>query len=162
VSPSLQYTCRYWAHHLSESGSECSEVLNAVSTFFSEHLLQWLEVLSLLEYLREARACLALAQKWSMASLNKFITADTSTDMDSVIRESPIAPKTFQTCFTMLNALFSHSLSRSVPLTPKYMYMRYHSRHARPLCTNSTLPRRARQSPSSEALMTTGAHAYVC
>lgn len=43
----LQYACRYWVHHLKESGVELSDN-DRVHAFIESHFLHWLEALSLI------------------------------------------------------------------------------------------------------------------
>ena len=58
ISCSLQYACRYWGVHVC-SGRLSSEVLKLLGDFCSNHLLHWIEVCSLLGYLRNALQMLA-------------------------------------------------------------------------------------------------------
>jgi WD40 repeat protein len=51
--PALRYACCYWVHHVHE-GDVLSSDVEAVSAFLHEHLLHWLEALSLMERLRDA------------------------------------------------------------------------------------------------------------
>ncbi len=53
LSPSLRYACCYWAHHVRQADDQV-QVLRSVSDFLFEHLLYWLEALSLLRKLPEA------------------------------------------------------------------------------------------------------------
>ena len=43
----IQYSCRYWVHHLEQSGRHISDE-DAVDAFLREHFLHWLEALSLI------------------------------------------------------------------------------------------------------------------
>lgn len=45
--PDLQYSCRYWAHHLEQS-KEGKTYENDVLSFLEKHLLHWLEAMSLM------------------------------------------------------------------------------------------------------------------
>jgi hypothetical protein len=51
VSPELSYACLYWADHLSHAGVDNNELLQRVEDFILNHLLHWLEVLSLIRRL---------------------------------------------------------------------------------------------------------------
>ncbi|KAJ9369582.1 hypothetical protein DTO282E5_5711 [Paecilomyces variotii] len=55
----LQYACRYWIYHLQESGIRDEEV---VQSFLTEHLLHWLEVLSILGHVSESISGLGFLQ----------------------------------------------------------------------------------------------------
>jgi hypothetical protein len=65
----LQYACRHWATHLSQSrtgtGSVDNDISLAVMQFASLHLLHWLEVLSLIGCLAEALPALRHTQHWA-------------------------------------------------------------------------------------------------
>ncbi|KAH8690887.1 putative G-protein beta WD-40 repeat-containing protein [Talaromyces proteolyticus] len=52
LPPELQYACRYWAHHLIQSQNPTTELVNAFS-FLKEHLLHWIEAMSILGLLSE-------------------------------------------------------------------------------------------------------------
>ncbi|GLA33115.1 hypothetical protein AnigIFM63326_002394 [Aspergillus niger] len=51
--PELQYSCRYWIHHLARSKDPMSQV-NDILTFLKEHFLHWLESMSILGITSEA------------------------------------------------------------------------------------------------------------
>jgi hypothetical protein len=51
--PALRYACCYWVYHVRE-GDVLSTDAEAISAFLREHLLHWLEALSLIERLRDA------------------------------------------------------------------------------------------------------------
>jgi len=48
----VQYTCRYWVHHLQKCTLD-SAILSDVNEFLQAHFLHWLEVLSLIDCLSE-------------------------------------------------------------------------------------------------------------
>ncbi|KAK6356102.1 hypothetical protein TWF718_000477 [Orbilia javanica] len=47
LSPELQYACRYWIHHLEQSGVHLNGKIKVYS-FLKQHLLHWIEAISLL------------------------------------------------------------------------------------------------------------------
>ena len=49
----VQYACRYWVYHLMQTKSGLYDE-GQVHVFFREHLLHWLEAMSLLEYTSES------------------------------------------------------------------------------------------------------------
>jgi hypothetical protein len=53
LTPSLQYACCYWGHHI-EQACEMFWNFDSILTFLHQHLLHWLETLSLLGRLHEA------------------------------------------------------------------------------------------------------------
>jgi hypothetical protein len=51
LSPHLRYACRFWTIHLSRAkATEVVTVQQLFRDFFYQHLLHWIEVMSLLEY----------------------------------------------------------------------------------------------------------------
>ncbi len=53
LSPPLEYSCRYWVHHVRQA-DELFHDLIAISDFLFDHLLHWLKALSLLRKAHEA------------------------------------------------------------------------------------------------------------
>lgn len=72
VPVNLQYACRHWATHLSESvmaeKSGETTVIDALMSFASLHLLHWIEVLSLIGCLDEGLPALQHAFNWASVS----------------------------------------------------------------------------------------------
>lgn len=69
ISKHLSYSCRFWADHLAQV--ESSDALETkLSTFFYEHLLHWLEALSLLVSVPVAIPALIKTSKWTQVSIN--------------------------------------------------------------------------------------------
>jgi hypothetical protein len=66
----LQYSCLYWASHVSdvptkESNSQRGVILECLESFFSsDRFLYWLEVLSLIGALRSASPALRIISNW--------------------------------------------------------------------------------------------------
>ncbi|KAL4733373.1 WD domain protein [Aspergillus similis] len=52
LPPELQYSCRYWIHHLTHCESPAGQN-NTVLTFFKEHFLHWVEAMSILGNISE-------------------------------------------------------------------------------------------------------------
>jgi hypothetical protein len=66
ISGSLLYACSHWIDHLSlvSTTEEDDELLEALHTFMSTKLLNWIEVLSLLDNLSNVSTVLASARSW--------------------------------------------------------------------------------------------------
>jgi hypothetical protein len=47
----LRYACKFWAVHLTKAGKADSSLLTVLNTFCREHLLHWIELLSLMRAL---------------------------------------------------------------------------------------------------------------
>ncbi|KAJ6047584.1 hypothetical protein N7460_003731 [Penicillium canescens] len=52
LPPELQYSCRYWIHHLEQSRALSSEIED-VLLFLQKHFLHWVEAMSLLDLISE-------------------------------------------------------------------------------------------------------------
>ena len=59
LPPELQYSCRYWLHHLELSQALSSELQN-VRLFLQKHFLHWVEAMSLLGLISEVVGMLDL------------------------------------------------------------------------------------------------------
>ncbi|CAI7617114.1 unnamed protein product [Penicillium pancosmium] len=52
ISPELQYSCRYWSHHLAQTKDPTAEADNILS-FLQKHFLHWMEAMSILGFISE-------------------------------------------------------------------------------------------------------------
>jgi hypothetical protein len=72
IPSELQYSCIHWVSHLLclRSSDEASEqILESIQLFTFNHLLHWIEVLSLLQRLDVAIPALKQAREWCMVSV---------------------------------------------------------------------------------------------
>ncbi|KIL62289.1 hypothetical protein M378DRAFT_800559, partial [Amanita muscaria Koide BX008] len=69
IPQQLHYSCVYWANHLEVTNVEDADIMNGLEKFVDEHMLHWLEVLSLIGKLgsahRAIRVPLALLKSTS-------------------------------------------------------------------------------------------------
>ncbi|PLB41707.1 WD40-repeat-containing domain protein [Aspergillus candidus] len=76
LPPELQYSCRYWTHHLTHSRDAISWS-DKILAFLNDHFLHWVEVMSLLDAISEALQSintLKLAMQGRKDSeINKFL-----------------------------------------------------------------------------------------
>jgi hypothetical protein len=63
LSPEVQYACRFWAHHWTAADFGEDNGL-AVYGFLEEHLLHWLEAMSLLGYAGEVISAIRRTASW--------------------------------------------------------------------------------------------------
>jgi NACHT domain len=69
LPPELQYACRYWVHHLEQSGSHIHDG-DPTYLFLQKHLLHWLEAMSLI---REAYKCIYMINRLqTLAEVRSF------------------------------------------------------------------------------------------
>ncbi|KAF8798279.1 WD40 repeat-like protein [Phlegmacium glaucopus] len=73
----LRYSCRFWARHL--MFDEDAKVFAVAKEWLFEHLLHWLEVMSLLDELDDAFAMLKMAETWFTKSA--MVTSDSTLEL---------------------------------------------------------------------------------
>jgi hypothetical protein len=64
LPPVLQYSCRYWAHHLAQCPIPAAELDDAL-TFLQKHFLHWIEAMSILGHASEVVGIINLLQSLS-------------------------------------------------------------------------------------------------
>jgi hypothetical protein len=69
VPEAMRYACMFWPVHLAASGYPSGPVSAALPHFCTEHLLNWLEVLSLLGELSSAEKYLPIVIAWCQVSI---------------------------------------------------------------------------------------------
>ncbi|KAL4868722.1 hypothetical protein BDV12DRAFT_185766 [Aspergillus spectabilis] len=57
--PELQYSCRYWTHHLAKSKDPPTD---QIYSFLQDHFLHWMEVMSILGFVSECLDALSILQ----------------------------------------------------------------------------------------------------
>ncbi|KAG8990572.1 hypothetical protein FRB94_013285 [Tulasnella sp. JGI-2019a] len=67
ISSALQYACKNWATHVSDTSPDCDDVFASVDTFARTRLLYWLVVLSLLGVTRNVVRLVELVEVWLKA-----------------------------------------------------------------------------------------------
>jgi hypothetical protein len=71
LPPELQYACRYWAQHLTQSQDPASKLAKAFS-FLKVHLLHWVEAMSVLGLISEVVGVIKRLQSVIQVSTHKF------------------------------------------------------------------------------------------
>jgi hypothetical protein len=64
----LRYACLHWVSHLTQNPYDPT-LAAAMDTFFSQHVLYWLEVMSWLKLVRKSLDCFQLVRKWLSVSM---------------------------------------------------------------------------------------------
>lgn len=77
ISPELQYACRFWTHHLSESSFDALGMA-AFYEFLSIHLLQWLEALCWMRRFSESEGMIKTLQSITTVRKTKYSVHDSS------------------------------------------------------------------------------------
>jgi len=87
ISPTLSYSCRFWAVHLQQTAFN-SGLAGAVREFFNhERLLFWIEVLSLLKRVNRCASWLSLVIQWVVVCFKSFIKFYIDADKDKSYAE---------------------------------------------------------------------------
>jgi hypothetical protein len=68
----LQYACRFWAEHLKYIAPD-DEIHELVKKFYRDHLLSWIEVLSLLDIVDDGFDLLETAEEWLKVCITGFL-----------------------------------------------------------------------------------------
>ncbi|BCS19521.1 WD40 repeat domain-containing protein [Aspergillus puulaauensis] len=73
LPPELQYSCRYWIHHLAGSRYPRSQI-DVIAAFLDAHLLHWVEVMSILGIVSEVLGNIRTLQSVTQNSeISKFL-----------------------------------------------------------------------------------------
>jgi hypothetical protein len=64
VSHELRYACLHWVEHVTSSKSAASEILDQLKPLCEEHIVHWIELLSLLGRLSPSAEMLLQAMEW--------------------------------------------------------------------------------------------------
>lgn len=67
ISAELQYSCRYWVHHLVRS-KDLHFMISKALLFLKEHFLHWVESMSILGYVSDVLGSISLLQRVSAVS----------------------------------------------------------------------------------------------
>ena len=67
VPAEVQYSCRHWASHLSKVPPHDEDVVNRLTQFAFQKLLNWIEVMSLLNLSGLVVSCLRDAHEWAVS-----------------------------------------------------------------------------------------------
>ena len=102
ISPALTYSCSFWADHLNGAG-ECEIVESHLKDFLQTQVLYWLEVLSLIHQVSEARSLLQAAVNYMKVMTKHF---NYSWMLNLILR---IMMNHSRHIFWMCKSLFLHS-----------------------------------------------------
>jgi hypothetical protein len=69
LSGGLRYSCRSFVYHIAKVTDPNSVLISALKEFVCEHLLHWIETMSLLEAVSKAEECLRVLANWMKVSL---------------------------------------------------------------------------------------------
>lgn len=72
IPPDLSYACRFWANHLQKTGFDTSLGEEMTVFYGSEHILFWIEALSLLKSLGTAITSFEVMEKWAQVSWQRY------------------------------------------------------------------------------------------
>jgi hypothetical protein len=121
IPEGLSYACIHWASHLTETGKEeiqnADDVRQLLNDFLRDHVLHWMECLSLLRQLRVAIESLRVIERWVLvrgsfsSTIHQYLINYTGYLPRNVCyghRRSPICRRKLRT--------YQHVLSRNVSL----------------------------------------------
>ncbi|KAF8583156.1 hypothetical protein K439DRAFT_79500 [Ramaria rubella] len=120
IPEALQYACQYFAHHINDMSQPLPGLMDKLQYFITEHLLHWIEVMSLLRSLYKAEVSLEL-----LAEYLKGLSSPLN--IGEVIKEAIMLLRNHGQA---INLAALHIYASVIPLTPKTteLYKIYHSK----------------------------------
>ncbi|ORY68637.1 uncharacterized protein BCR38DRAFT_482140 [Pseudomassariella vexata] len=127
LPPEVQYACRYWSYHLQEAGVQILDT-DEVYNFLNDHLLHWLEALSLMgrasESLGKIKVLQTLVQLNASNTLNFLIDAERFVlAMGFIIQQAPLqvysAALAFAPKRSIVRRVFEKEMPHWISLLPK-------------------------------------------
>ncbi|KIL56412.1 hypothetical protein M378DRAFT_89368, partial [Amanita muscaria Koide BX008] len=106
----LRYACAYWANHLEVANMENEALMNGLERFAYEHMLYWLEVLSLIGKLDSAHRAIYVTQSSTSSDLHQLLS-DTLCFISKfyeIIKRSALHTYYSALPFTPTNSLLYH------------------------------------------------------
>ncbi|KIL62283.1 hypothetical protein M378DRAFT_800456 [Amanita muscaria Koide BX008] len=124
IPQQLHYSCVYWANHLGVANVEDADLINGLEKFVDEHMLHWLEVLSLIGKLDSAIRAIRVA----LALLKS-----TSSDLHQLLSDAlRFIPKFYE----LINRSALHIYYSALHFTPtnSLLYRRYIKESVHNIC----------------------------
>ncbi|KAJ7106811.1 hypothetical protein C8R43DRAFT_1164303 [Mycena crocata] len=133
ISPHLRYCCLFWAHHLAQTVCH-SEMCESANRYLRAHFLFWLEVMSLLRWVRHASHSLSTLIGWATA------TIPLTNNSESIARKFQEQLVQFTVDGKRFIAFFSTAIIESAPhiylsalaMAPEQSYISRQYRHRFP------------------------------
>lgn len=73
VPPELAYACQFWCSHLVKVADTTPEIVEQLTIFCFEHILSWMEVMSLLGLVEPARVAMRDAYQWAVSTSDHYV-----------------------------------------------------------------------------------------
>ena len=89
VAEDVLYSCQHWAEHIGQVSNQDPQILSVLRKFCNEHVLHWLEVMSLKGQGRNAAGVMRRIQKWLLVSKTEDVHANGVID---TVSRSPTIP----------------------------------------------------------------------
>ncbi|KIL55706.1 hypothetical protein M378DRAFT_17705 [Amanita muscaria Koide BX008] len=115
IPQQLRYACVYWANHFEFANVEDEALMNGMERFADEHMLYWLEVLSLIEKMDSARRAIPVVLK---------LLKSTSSDLNQLLSDALCFISSF---YEVIKRSALHTYYSALPFTPSdtLLYRRY-------------------------------------
>ncbi|KIL62287.1 hypothetical protein M378DRAFT_51075, partial [Amanita muscaria Koide BX008] len=120
----LHYSCVYWANHLEVANVEDADLMNGLEKFVDEHMLHWLEALSLIGKLDSAHRAIRVG-----LTLLKSTFSDLHQLLSDTLR---FIPKFYE----LIHRSALHTYHSALPFTPtdSLLYRRYIKESVHNIC----------------------------
>ncbi|KIL56525.1 hypothetical protein M378DRAFT_89177, partial [Amanita muscaria Koide BX008] len=124
IPQQLRYACVYWVNHLKIANVEDADLMNGLKKFVDEHILHWLEVLSLIGKLDSAHRAIRVAL---------ILLKSTSSDLHQLLSDTlRFIPKFYE----VIDRSALHTYYSALHFTPtdSLLYRRYIKEAAHSVC----------------------------
>ncbi|KIL56352.1 hypothetical protein M378DRAFT_1038447, partial [Amanita muscaria Koide BX008] len=109
----LQYACAYWINHFEVANMEDEALMNRLERFAYEHMLYWLEVLSLIGKLDSAHRAISMVLK--LIKSNEVTQTSTPSDLDQLFSD---ALRFISKFYEIIKRSALHTYYSALPFTP--------------------------------------------
>ncbi|KIL62312.1 hypothetical protein M378DRAFT_12905 [Amanita muscaria Koide BX008] len=130
IPQQLHYACVYWANHLEVAHIEDADLMKGLKKFVDEHMLHWLEVLSLIGKLDSAHHAIRVA-----LTLLKSMSSDLNQLLSDMLRF-------ISKFYELVKRSALHTYYSALPFTPSdsLLYRRYINDAVHDLCSIEGVP----------------------
>ncbi|KIL66521.1 hypothetical protein M378DRAFT_75235, partial [Amanita muscaria Koide BX008] len=128
IPQELRYACAYWVNHLEVANMEDEALVNGLERFAYEHMLYWLEVLSLIGKLDSAHRAILVIKS------NKVTQTWTSSDLHQLLSD---ALQFISKFYEIIKRSALHTYYSALPFTPtdSLLYHRYIKEAEHKICS---------------------------
>ncbi|OBZ66753.1 Vegetative incompatibility protein HET-E-1 [Grifola frondosa] len=121
----LLYCCQYWGDHLAGSQSMAEAVMALVELFFTEHLLEWIEILSLADVLECALPSLARIEG-SLREISRDAAGESRSRVMTISLGCRDATRFLRYHYSVIHQYALHTYISALAFTPSKSWIAEH------------------------------------